>query len=206
MKSSTKFAILVTMAVALIAPKANATIISFSKITNNGPIDVAGQLSVDITSPAVGEVLFKFMNAGPVDCFIGQIYFDDNNTRLSNMVVNTNPETTAGVSFHIGATPGNLPAGNSISPTFSAELSDGADNPAPHNGVNPTEMLGIKFSGSLSDVLGDIANGALRLGLHVQGIGATGNSDSFVSVPEPSCGVLAVITLAMAFRVRNRNA
>jgi hypothetical protein len=182
-----------------VGSSADAATIGFTKITNNGPDDVSSQLFADVTDSA-GKVLFQFSNTGPLDSFIGQIYFDDDNSLLSNMTVldDTNPETSLGVSFLSTATPANLPAGNSISPEFSADFASGADNPAPSNGVNPTEMVGILFDGTLANVLADLNSGALRLGLHVQGIGQTGNSDAFVSVPEPGTALHAMMLLAMA--------
>jgi MYXO-CTERM domain-containing protein len=176
----------------------HATTFGFTKITNNGPDDVSSQLLADVTD-SNGQILFKFSNTGPLDSFIAQIYFDDNNSLLSNMTIldDTNPETSLGVSFSSPANPADLPSGNTAVPSFVADLSAGADAPSPQNGVNPSEMVGILFDGNLTNVLTDLNSGALRLGLHVQGIGSTGNSDSFVSVPEPGMAINAMMLLAL---------
>lgn len=176
-----------------------AATINFTKITNNGPDNVASQLSADVTSSS-GKILFEFKNAGPLASVIGQVYVDDDKSVLSNMTIldDTNPETSLGVAFHSGATPANLPSGNLVVPPFVADFSAGADNPSPSNGVNPTEMLGILFDGNLANALAGLADGSLRLGLHVQGIGTTGNSDAFVSVPEPASASLALMSLVFA--------
>jgi hypothetical protein len=186
---------------------AHAAIIGFDKITNNGPDNVAGQLTAEVTDSA-GQILFKFANAGPLASVIGQIYFDDANSLLSNMTVldDTHPETSPGVAFSIGANPANLPSGNTVVPPFEADFSAGANNPAPQNGVNPAETLGILFDGDLAAALAALNSGALRLGLHVQAIGSTGNSDSFVSVPEPGglLGALTALSMAWLPGVRRR--
>lgn len=181
------------------SPSVQAATIGFTKITNNGPDDVASQLFADVTDAGSGQVLFKFSNTGPLDSVIAQIYFDDDNSVLSNMSVlpDTDPATSPGVAFSSGANPANLPSGNTVSPPFVADFAAGADNPAPQNGVNPTEMVGILFDGVFANVLADINSGALRLGLHVQAIGQTGNSDAFVSVPEPGTALNVAMLLAM---------
>jgi hypothetical protein len=191
--------VLLAFGLVCLSSPVHAATIGFTKITNNGPDDVSSQLLADVTDAGGGQVLFKFSNTGPLASFIGQIYFDDANSVLSNMSVldDTNPETSLGVSFQIGANPANLPSGNTVSPPFVADFAAGADNPAPSNGVNPNEMVGIVFDGAFANVLSDINSGALRLGLHVQGIGQTGNSDAFVSVPEPATAMNVAMMLAM---------
>jgi hypothetical protein len=188
----------------LVPSTADATLVSFGKLSNNAPENIASQLSADVTLSS-GKVLVKFINAGPLASFIGQIYIDDSNARLSNLTTldDTNPATSVGVSFSSGASPSNLPSGNTAVPAFTTDLSASADNPAPQNGVHPGQMVGILFDGNLADVLGDIQTGALRFGLHVQGIGQTGNSDAYVSLPEPtslSLTLLSVGTLLLRRR------
>lgn len=58
------------------------------------------------------------------------------------------------------------------------------EDPAHHYGINPGEELFMWFFGVTYDnVITDLANGDLRIGLHVQGIGSEGQSDSFVNGP-----------------------
>ena len=65
----------------------------------------------------------------------------------------------------------------------------------------------LQNGGTLQDVLDDLADGRLRIGLHAQGF-AGGGSESFVNtpLPEPSAGSL-LVGAALAFAaLRKRSA
>jgi hypothetical protein len=170
------------------------------------------QLSLAVTSPASNQVLFTFYNDGPSGSMfdvdpsmsgsIAQIYFDNDGEPLSFNSFNP----SAGVIFHQGATPGNLPGGNNLEPDFVATFSAGANSPAPTNGVNPGEYLGILFTGDLSEVITAINAESLRIGVHVTGING-GTSDSYVSTTTvnsvtvnsvPGAVLLGILGLAVA--------
>jgi hypothetical protein len=89
--------------------------------------------------------------------------------------------TSPGVSFNADANPSNLPQGNNIQ--FLATISSEADNPAPFNGINPGESLGVLFNGNYGDVLAALQDGSIRVGIHVISIGDIGFSDAFVNTP-----------------------
>jgi hypothetical protein len=182
----------------LFASPAYAIPFGFTNITNNNIADaIIGetQLSVDVTYTGNDQVLFTFLNAGPAASSITQVYFDDGS--LSGIA--SIDESDTGVSFSKGASPANVPGANNATPPFvtTAGFLAGADSPEQPNGVNPGESLGILFDlisgGTFSDVLDDIASGALRIGIHVQGF-ATGGSESFINntspVPEPTTMLL----------------
>jgi hypothetical protein len=190
-----KYTLLIIALGFLIASPAYADLFGFTNITNNSAADAAigeAQLFVDVTDPGGNQVLFTFSNTGPADSSIADVYFDDFGL-LDN--INTITGSGPGVSFSEGATPGNLPGGNPIS--FSADFSADSDSPAQPNGVNPGELLGIKFnlsSGNTFDaVIASLMNPGLRIGIHVQGF-ASGGSESFVNntnpVPEPATMLL----------------
>lgn len=138
------------------------------------------------------QVLFTFLNSGPLASSITDVYFDDGSNILDdiNAIVNG-----PGVSFSTGASPPDLPGRNMASPPFvtTVGLSADSDPPAQPNGVNPGESLGILFdlnSGFLfGDVIAALESSALRIGIHVQGF-AGGGSESFVTpgapIPEPA--------------------
>ena len=181
--------------------QAFAVTVGFTNITNNGNTNVASQLSVDVTSGAGGTVNFKFFNNVGIASSITDIYFDDG-TLLSIASIT---DSGAGVAFAAPASPGNLPGGNNASPAFvtTAGFSADSDPPVSANGVNAsTEWVNINFtlqSGqTFADTIAALTDGSLRIGLHVQAIGTTDGSDSFVNkpVPEPTTLLLSAIGLA----------
>lgn len=191
----------VLLVMAASPPKAAAYTLGFFNITgNNAMAALAGesQLSVDITAVGSNQVQFQFFNIGTAASSITDIYFDDNSL-LGGFVSLTNG---SGVNFEQGANPANLPGGNTASPPFLATLGFTFDsnNPIVQKGVNPGETLSIILSlqsgMAFSNVLADLANGNLRVGMHVQGF-AGGYSEGFINnpynpppppsvVPEPS--------------------
>jgi MYXO-CTERM domain-containing protein len=195
-------------AFALAAASANAGVYTFDCITNNNAADCAAgeaQLAMDvIAGPGPDQVSFVFTNFGPDALSITDVYFDDGT--LLGIATITNG---AGVDFSQGASPGNLPGGNTITPAFISTMGFNADSnpPTQPNGVNPGEMLTITFDliagFSFSDTIdalntpGDV----LRVGLHVQGFDG-GGSESFVNVPAP--GALALVGLAGLIAGRRR--
>jgi hypothetical protein len=104
------------------------------------------------------------------------------------------------VDFSPGASPGNLLGGSSIGFQVTAGFLADSDAPPPQKGVNPNETLGVVFDlqtgASLANVIADLTNGQLRIGIHVQAF-AGGGSESFVNVavPEPRSGLLIVAGL-----------
>ena len=170
---------------------------SFMNITNNSAVDAGigeAQLSVDVTAVG-GQVLFTFNNSGPLASSITQIYFDDGSLLGQVSIDDSDP----GVLFSAGAGPV-LPGGETVLPpfvvtvAFSASADAGMGGVQAH-GVNPGESVGILFSlqggQTFADVLADLADGSLRIGIHVQGYDL-GGSESFVNngpvngVPEPA--------------------
>jgi PEP-CTERM motif len=94
-----------------------------------------------------------------------------------------------------------LPGGNNLSPPFETTegFSADSDTPVEANGVNPGEWVAITFSlidgQTFADTIAALENGSLRIGLHVQAIAPSGNSDAFINdgttqVPEPATTLL----------------
>jgi hypothetical protein len=101
-----------------------------------------------------------------------------------------------GVDFSIGASPGNLPAGQYADPPFVAtkRFSTDSDTPVNAMGIDPGEWLIAVYSvnqgTTVYDIEQEILNGDLRIGYHVQAFG-DGASASFVNVvPEPATVLL----------------
>lgn len=179
------FHALVMVAVLMfVASTAKATTISFENITNNTTDDLSGQLAVESTSVADG-VEFKVTNSVGTASSITDIYFDlGTNTGLFTDI--SIFESSAGVSFDLAPHPSNLPGGTDIG--FTSDL--GGDSTAPAtsaNGVNAsgeyiTFMLTFGTGFNYDDYLADLMDGTFRVGMHIQAIGTSGDSDSYASV------------------------
>lgn len=200
----------------LFASPASATLFSFDNITNNNAVDAAigeAQLFVDVTAVGATQILFTFLNIGPLASSIADVYFDNGNPAINLLslagLIDADDGTggDSGVDFSPGASPPDLPGGNAVGfETTTGFLTD-SDAPAQPNGVNPGESLGIIFNliagQTFNSVLAALGSGDLRIGLHVQGFRG-GGSESFVNngvVPEPATiGLIAAGMMAMASR------
>lgn len=160
------------------------------------------------------EATFTFSNTGPEDSSITQVYFDDG----SYLSFDSLDDSAAGVEFSQGASPPELPGGNNLLPAFMTTdgLSFGSDPPTQPNGVNPGEWLAINFGvDPFVNLQDQIASGALRIGIHVQGFG-NGGSEAFIlggpvditntSIPAPGSVVLAGIGIALIGLMRRQQA
>jgi len=206
---------------AAVAP-AYAVTFGFSNISNNSGIaaSVGSQLHVDATQDVIGStaaVRFTFTNVGGIASSITDIYFDGA-SRLADIVA-ANIHNSAGVLFTTPANPGNLPGGNNALPPFSADgPGKTADSgpPAQPNGVNnsPLESVAIVMallgSNTFNDVISDLVTGALRIGLHVQGIGTQGASDAYINttplpgaLPLFATGLVSLALLRRRRKTRN---
>ena len=210
--------LLVTIVISLWETSASAGMLTlnFFNISSNKAADATigeAQLSVIVTDEAIESistlldtdlldedpdgVRFIFLNTGSEDISITDVYFDDGSLLDISEVI-YDPEV---VSFSLGASPSNLPSAGSVDPVFEASdrfLAADSDPPAYPNGVNPGEFLVIDFSlqslQTFADVVSELTDGRLRVGIHVQGFGSDGDgSESFVNlpVPAPSSMVLA---------------
>jgi hypothetical protein len=192
-------------ALAVVSLGAYAQNYSFSCITNNLSADCStGEAQFGMTVSDGGDVVnFLFSNSGPLASSITDIYFD-----WSSSLYSLTPgvfTSSTGVSFGWGASPGDLPGGNSI--LFSANLATDSNSPAQPNGINSGEWLNIAFSGSYANLLTGLNASGLRVGLHTQGYQG-GGSEGFVNVPaipEPETYAMLIAGLGlMAFVARRR--
>lgn len=186
---------------------AQAATFGFGCITNTLSANCAtgeSQLFVDVIDAGAGQVLFTFSNIGSNASSIADVYFDDG-TLLGIASIDN---TSSGVSFSQGASPGNLPGGNMVGFAATAGFTADSNPPVQPNGVNPGEYLGITFdllSGvSYADTINALQSGTdLRIGIHVQGFG-NGGSESFVNtvIPVPAAvwlfgsGLLGLVGIA----------
>lgn len=185
----------------------------FSNVSGNSAVNAAiGESQFRVTISEVGSnVNFRFFHDGSAASSIARIYFDDRAGRLGSATL---AGSGSGVAFTTSASPPNLPAGNELSPAFSATKKFGAMSPPPQKGINPGEFLDITFSltsGDFDDLLTDIAERTLRFGFHAIAF-AAGGSETFVNeepirtpvVPLPTPLALAGAGLLGLAAIRRR--
>jgi hypothetical protein len=189
-----------------ISPLHAAYVYHLEAFTNNGSYYDSGDLDlyVVVSDPEPGQVDFTFHNQSLIDSSIARIYFDDDSL-LSFYDITGG----SGTLFSQPATPGNLPGGNTLEPSFvtTDEFCFKGGPPAPQNGINPTEQLTVIFNispGTFSDVLDGLDTGALRIGAHVIAL-PDGSSESAVTIPEPATvALLGMGALCLLRKRRNK--
>lgn len=185
------------------AAVASAGMVQFERVTNNAAENVQPQLQVEYTDLGSGQVKFRFTNDLSVAAAsITDVYFDAAGVLDSISSINS----SFGVSFGNGASPPNLPGGNGLADPFSANLSADSNPPSvAENGVNMAAewleiVVNLSTGVSAGDMVTALGDGSVRIGMHVQSIGADGESDAFVNtligtIPAPGAFALGLIGL-----------
>lgn len=158
------------------------------------------QFKLTVSDGGNGITNFRFTNTGPTSSSLTAIYFD---WLSSAFKLNEGTITqSSGVSFSWGATPPNLPGGNSVG--FAADLGLDTNVPASPNGINPGEWLNIAFAGSYDQLIQGLHSGKLDVGLQAQSF-PNGQSASFVFLPEPAVYALLLFSIPLfGFTLRRR--
>jgi len=183
----------------------------FFNITDNSgeAADVAQQLELcvyDMGDTPDGKriIAFEFYNNGPIDSVITDIYWDDRGGPIASLF-------DIATDWASPANPPNLPSATALDPDFAATYSVDSDPPPAQTGIHDGEsaiftLLLTDPNDDLDDVKAALDDGTLRVGIHVQSIGESGNSDTFVAypcddipppeIPEP--GTMTLLGLGLA--------
>lgn len=147
------------------------------------------------------HIRLAFFNRGPEAMSITAIYIDDGH--IVAWAETSAITASAGVSFDQSASPGNLPGAENLVPNFGPATEgffapSDSNAPVSHNGIdNSNEYLELRFQLLLDgsgdqlgygDVISDILNGRLRIGIHVQGFVSEGSESLVNSTNLPGVG------------------
>ena len=194
-----------------------AQALSFTCISNedaNECLIGEAQFSATVTDVGGGQVSITFANSGPQASIIADVYIEDNASVFTGLASITDG---TGTDFEIGANPADLPGGNNASPAFVADFSADAEAPTGTggNGADPGESFSVIMTlaggKTFADVQSAFELGSVRLGIHGQGLGTSGGSESFVNggggenaVPEPTAALLFGAGVLAVSQVRRR--
>ena len=177
----------------------------FEGVTENNPTDLEKAVQQIYVEIFAGETVnigtedepvwqehvnFRFHNVGSYACFIADVYFEDGTLLASDYTAEITVSDPELVAFSSPANPGSLPGGETIGFDMTGGFSADSDSPVAPNGVNnhPSDLEWVNFDFGLINektfqtVILDLANGDLRIGVHVQGF-AGGNSESLILEP-----------------------
>ena len=133
---------------------------------------------------AVRFDIFNSGNAAAPNMFISKVFFDDNGYLSAPSLYGTN---VGEVSFSGGPSNDQLPqGGNDFTTDYAFSRNPSGGNVG---GIQGAENFPVSFRGNYTNIIAALNSGALRVGLHVQGL-PNGQSDSYISsntqdTPEP---------------------
>ncbi len=191
------FALFAVSASAAVIPSVNVSFVG----VNADQEDLTGQLSLQVLD--LGSVArLVFSNNIGIASNITTIYFDDASNLLGGISLSSQ---TAGVNFAV-VSPGNFPEGATLSPTFNEEFQAERTN-GPGGVARGIDAFGESLTldaaltgvTTVSDMMAAINSGSLRIGLHVQSIGARDGSDSYVTYLDQPPSAVPVPAAAWLF-------
>ena len=127
---------------------------------------------------AVRFDIFNLGNAAAPNMFISKVFFDDDNNNRYLSAPSLYGTNIGQVSFSGGASNDQLPqGGNNFTTDYAFSRNPGSGNGGALQGG---ESFPVSFRGNYDNIIAALDSGALRIGLHVQGL-PNGQSDSYIS-------------------------
>ncbi len=163
---------------------------------------LGNQLSVALSADD-GSVVFTFYNglglteSEFIPSSITGIYFDFGELTQSGAAIDWS--SSGGIWFASPARPADLPGAKTLTPRFDTDFGIGSGRPTPKAGIDGAgEWVSVAFTGfTYAEAASALNSGTLRIGLHVQGIGADDEGGTFVNaVPLP--GTLLLLAAGLA--------
>ncbi len=195
-----------------VASGASAATVGFENIPGRNTVGdfLADQFSLNIESFSPTQVLVQLVsavNAGK-NYFISGVFVADTGDVLGGELTAFSAENSSpGNLFNYNLK--NFPQSNAIGFTETAAYirqTGGGSCTANTCGIQPGEIVGFLFDGSVANVLAALGDGSLSFGLQVKSI-ALSASDSYVTpshVPVPAAGVLLLAALGAFGLFRSR--
>ncbi|MBW8002337.1 MAG: PEP-CTERM sorting domain-containing protein [Planctomycetes bacterium] len=187
---------------------AGITTYNLDVFTQNGDYydDPALDIYMEVLSADTTSVRFDFYNNSTLDSSaVSHIYFYEDLFQSLRSI-----ENGEGVSFSEGANPSNLPAANLLTEIALDEPSYviSADSPAPFNGINSGQSLGIildlKAGYTYENVISAFDNRQMFVGARIISL-PDGSSEAAAAIPEPATVVLLAIgSFALLRKPKNK--
>ncbi|WRH65747.1 MAG: hypothetical protein RSE13_18420 [Planktothrix sp. GU0601_MAG3] len=145
---------------------------------------IVNQFNFSVSKTSTNKVLFQIGNTGALsNSFISQIKFSDAGNLL-NFNAFAPTYNLGNVSF--ASENKTLAQSNNISGWVDSFGFASTKQGANQAGIDQKEALGLLFDGNFDNVISSLKSNQLKIGMHVQGITATGGgSDTFASYVAP---------------------